>query len=72
MPIYEYHCLACGEAFEKLVFGQAPVACPGCASADVARTLSMFGVKSAPGAVGGSRGGSGGGGCCGPGGCGCR
>ena len=67
MPIYEYHCLACGEAFEKLVFGQAPVACPGCASADVARTLSVFGVKSAPGAVGGSRGGSGGGG-----GCGCR
>ncbi|HLE43948.1 MAG TPA: zinc ribbon domain-containing protein [Methylomirabilota bacterium] len=74
MPIYEYHCLACGEAFEKLLFGQAPgttIACPGCASADVARTLSVFGVKTTSG-VASSRGGSGGGGCCGPGGCGCR
>ena len=70
MPIYEYHCLACGEAFEKLVLGPTPppVACPGCASADVARALSVFGVKTAPGGVP-ARGGSAGG-CCG-GGCGC-
>ena len=73
MPIYEYHCLACGETFERLVLGRGTaVACPGCASGDVARDLSVFGVKS-----GGSTAGvaapmpSGGGGCCG-GGCGCR
>ncbi len=74
MPIYEYHCLACGERFEKLVFGSAPkVACPGCASAEVARDLSLFGVKSGgvPMAPMAAPGGSGGGGCCG-GGCGCR
>ena len=74
MPIYEYHCLACGEAFEKLVFAPAPkVACPGCASGEVARDLSSFGVKSGglPLAPMAAPRGSGGGGCCG-GGCGCR
>ncbi len=74
MPIYEFHCLACGERFEKLVFGQAPkatVACPGCASGEVARDLSVFGVKSPPMSGMAPAGRSGGGGCCG-GGCGCR
>lgn len=46
MPIYEYHCLGCGEEFEKLVFGQAAVACPACASAEVARDMSVFGFRS--------------------------
>ncbi|MGH2651704.1 MAG: FmdB family zinc ribbon protein [Actinomycetota bacterium] len=63
MPIYEYHCPACGEEFEKLVFGQAAVSCPGCASRDVGRRLSVFGLKSGSTFVG-----SGGG--CGSG-CGC-
>ena len=46
MPIYEYHCLRCGGEFEKLVFGQPTVECPGCRSLDVARDLSVFGWKS--------------------------
>ena len=68
MPIYEYHCRACGERFEQLVHGQLAVACPACASADVARTLSRFGVKSGSRFVGSSGGGCG----CGAGGCGCH
>ena len=46
MPIYEYHCLRCGGEFERLVFGQPTVECPGCRSLDVARDLSVFGWKS--------------------------
>ena len=75
MPIYEYDCLACGEAFEKLVLTQmraATMVCPACGSAEVARALSVFGVNVAPGAAGAPRAASGGGGCGGPGGCGCR
>jgi len=65
MPIYEYRCRACGKAFEKLIYGQVAVACPTCASADVARNLSVFGFKSGSSFVGSS----GGGGCgCGAGG----
>jgi putative FmdB family regulatory protein len=45
VPIYEYSCLACREEFEKLVYGQMTVSCPRCASHDVSRRLSMFGVK---------------------------
>jgi putative FmdB family regulatory protein len=68
MPIYEYRCRRCGERFERLVHGVTEVACPACASADVARTLSLFGFKSGRGFVA-----SAGGGCgCGAGGCGCR
>jgi len=46
VPIYEYQCLACGEEFEKLVFGQARVACPACASGDIVREMSVFGFRS--------------------------
>jgi putative FmdB family regulatory protein len=68
VPIYEYRCRACGGAFERLVQGAVAVACPACQSADVARTLSLFGVKS-----GGSFLPAAGGGCgCGAGGCGCH
>jgi putative FmdB family regulatory protein len=68
VPIYEYHCRACGRRFEKLVHGTDAVACPACASADVARMLSLFGVKS-----GSTFTASAGGGCgCGAGGCGCH
>ncbi|MBI3457537.1 MAG: zinc ribbon domain-containing protein [Candidatus Rokubacteria bacterium] len=69
MPIYEYYCRACGEEFEKLVLGQAMVVCPGCASREVSRRMSRFGVKS-----GGTFAGSGSGGCAcaSGGGCGCR
>jgi putative FmdB family regulatory protein len=67
VPIYEYHCLGCGEAFEKLVFGQASVACPTCRSLDVARELSVFAFRSGATFVG-STGGCGHGCGCGAGG----
>jgi putative FmdB family regulatory protein len=68
VPIYEYHCRACGERFEKLVYGQTAVACPRCTSADVSRLLSKFGLKT----VGGFASSAGGGCGCAAGGCGCR
>jgi len=74
VPIYEYRCRACGHAFEKLVYGGGgpAVACPGCASGEVTRTLSIFGVKAGAGPVASTvPSGGGAGGCCG-GGCGCR
>ncbi len=69
MPIYEYRCRGCGGDFEKYVPTSAvAVACPACASDNVMRKLSVFGLKtdspvaSMP---------AGGGGCCG-GGCSCH
>jgi len=71
MPIYEYRCRGCGKDFERYVPGpRAAVACPGCASGDVMRKLSVFGLRSSdPGPVASSM--PAGGGCCG-GGCGCH
>jgi putative FmdB family regulatory protein len=46
MPIFEYHCLACGHQFEALVRGSGPAACPSCQSADLERMLSTFAVNS--------------------------
>ena len=69
MPIYEYRCRGCGADFEKYVAAAAgvAVACPACASADVGRKLSVFGLRrDGPVASMPS-----GGGCCG-GGCGCH
>jgi len=73
VPIYEYHCLACGEEFEKLVYGPSPrtqMACPACTSDDVSRVLSRFGMRGGGGPVAGSAGG--GCACASGGGCGCR
>ena len=70
MPIYEYRCKQCEGEFEKYVPGAATaVACPRCASEQVMRKLSVFGLRTA-GAVQTSAPMSGGG-CCG-GGCGCH
>ncbi len=74
MPVYEYRCRGCGADFEKyLPRTTSDVACPTCASADVMRKLSVFGMKSdgalMPSATGAAM--TGGGGCCG-GGCGCH
>src|SRR2546421_12863094 len=67
MPIDEYRCRACDKAFEKSVPGAATkVACPACASADITRKLSVFGLKSDGGFVASSM--PSGGGCCGGGG----
>jgi putative FmdB family regulatory protein len=41
MPIFEYDCDACGEAFELLILGDDKPACPACESADVTRKLSL-------------------------------
>jgi putative FmdB family regulatory protein len=42
MPIYEYTCEACGEAFEKLVRRGDEIACPACGASDVTREFSAF------------------------------
>src|SRR5947208_616824 len=72
MPIYEYRCRGCAKDFEKYVPRvDAAIACPACASADVMRKLSVFGMKTDGSLVpsGAAAGMSGGGGCC-RGGCG--
>jgi putative FmdB family regulatory protein len=46
MPIYEYQCRACGHSFETLVRKSEQPACPACASLDIERLLSTFGVGS--------------------------
>ena len=69
MPIYEYRCAGCGKEFERYVATAGGAAtCPGCGSASVKRTLSLFAMKS-DGPVASSM--SSGGGCCG-GGCSCH
>jgi putative FmdB family regulatory protein len=45
MPIFEYRCCSCNEEFEKLVFGNKEVECPKCASKDVKKKLSTFGMS---------------------------
>lgn len=42
MPIYEYHCKACGEDFEVLVTGQTTPVCPHCQSPKLTKLLSTF------------------------------
>ena len=59
MPIYEYACTPCGNAFEELVLrraDEAEVRCPGCGSAEVSRQMS----RPAAARVGSGSGGSGG------------
>lgn len=66
MPIYEYHCNACGVDFEKLVFGSSPeVACEKCGSKKTEKRLSRFGMGKSAGESASSSGtsGSGCGGC---------
>jgi putative FmdB family regulatory protein len=47
MPIYEYRCAECEEAFELLVRSakkQAVPTCPVCGSAKVQKSISLFGI----------------------------
>ncbi len=50
MPLYEYRCEQCGEAFEQLASPgkkDAKVACPKCASKRTTRQFSSFAIGSA-------------------------
>lgn len=40
MPLYDYHCPACGADFELLVRSDTLVACPDCRATSVERQLS--------------------------------
>ena len=57
MPIYEYECQSCGEAFDKLIrsLNKMPseIACPTCQSVETRRLVSMPAVH-----IGGEGGGS--------------
>lgn len=46
MPIYEYRCTKCSHEFEKLVRHNDVPTCPQCASAEVAKKLSLGAVVS--------------------------
>jgi putative FmdB family regulatory protein len=46
VPIYEYTCRGCGQAFELLVRTGTEPACPACAGGDLERQLSIPAVKS--------------------------
>ena len=46
MPLFDFHCNACGEAFEQLVRGDTVPTCKHCGSTAVARQVSL---TSAPG-----------------------
>jgi len=49
MPLYEFECLSCRHEFEALVRGSDLPACPACASQDLQRLASAFGVKTLAG-----------------------
>lgn len=45
MPIYEFRCQACGNEFEKLVFGSDEVECPSCHQKQVEKLMSACSAK---------------------------
>jgi putative FmdB family regulatory protein len=48
MPIYEYECSECGEAFEELILSisaEKEIYCPTCESKSVKKKISLFGTK---------------------------
>jgi len=40
MPIFDFHCLACGQRFELLVRSSTVMQCPQCGSTDLAKCVS--------------------------------
>ncbi len=42
VPLYDFHCRACGNDFEALVRPGHPPVCPSCQSEDLERQLSTF------------------------------
>ncbi|MEE9255735.1 MAG: zinc ribbon domain-containing protein [bacterium] len=72
MPLYEFMCAECETDFEKIVptaDAAGSVECPQCASGNVHKKLSLFGVAAGKSSYSPSssytEGFSGGGGCCG-------
>lgn len=47
MPIYEYRCESCGNAFEALVRGGVQPACPSCGATKAEKLLSVFATAGA-------------------------
>jgi putative FmdB family regulatory protein len=47
MPIFEYACRTCGNAFETLVRGGTVPACPQCRSTQLDKQLSVFATATA-------------------------
>jgi putative FmdB family regulatory protein len=46
IPIYEYSCKGCGNAFEALVRGSSSPSCPDCDGVDLERRFSLPTVHS--------------------------
>jgi putative FmdB family regulatory protein len=44
MPMYEYRCKDCDQAFETLVFGREKVECPTCQGDNLEKLLSVPGL----------------------------
>lgn len=42
MPLFDYHCPACGADFERLVRSDTVVACPSCGATQVERQVSRI------------------------------
>jgi putative FmdB family regulatory protein len=49
MPIFEYVCRSCHQAFETLVQGGQRPVCPACSSSDLDKQLSVFAVNAKEG-----------------------
>jgi putative FmdB family regulatory protein len=49
MPVYEYHCRACGETFDRVEplseHGRGRLSCPHCKSSQVHQVLTTFFAK---------------------------
>jgi len=45
MPLYDFHCRACGHEFEALVRGADTPSCPACRGSDLERLLSTFALS---------------------------
>lgn len=45
MPLFDFRCNSCGNAFEALVRPPQPPACPACGSADLEKQLPTFALS---------------------------